>query len=122
MWNIDPKQEKIFLDKYLLNKYIYPPATYPEWFHQSYRKYEKKSDILNPYYMECNRPGCRYNRSLLEFSSLLLHPKIPGSYWNKICELFILSKNNANQIFVITSKKFSYQTLVNVFQIVAMLI
>ena len=76
MWNLEPKKEKIFWDKYLLNKYIYPTTTCLKCFHQSYRIYEKKNlDILNPYYMRSNRHGCRYKRSLSKYSFLLLHPK-----------------------------------------------
>ena len=115
MWNLDPKKEKIFWDKYLLNKYIYPPTTSSKCFHQSYRIYEKKNlDILNPYYMRCNRPRCRYKSSLREYLFLLLHPKIPGTYLIKILELFIKSKNNANQTFEITAKKISYQIIIKV--------
>ena len=49
-----------------------------------------------------------------EYSFLSLHPKIPGSLMIKIFELFIISRNNAKQIFEIISQKFSYQTIIKV--------
>ena len=60
IWNIDPKKEKIFWDKYITNIYTYQPIICPNCYHSSFKIYEKKKiDILNPYYMRCNRKNCR---------------------------------------------------------------
>ena len=75
---------------------------------------KKSFDVLNPYYMRCNKSGCRYKRSLREYSFLSLYPKIPGSLMIKIFELFIIPRNNAKQIFEIISQKISYQTIIKV--------
>ena len=66
--------------------------------------------------MRCNRKECRYKRSIRTYSFFIFHPNIPASILIKNLELFIISKNNAKQIYEILSRKILYSTILKVLE------
>lgn len=118
-WNINPKDEKLYWYKELIDRYIYVPNICPKCKQNTFRINEKTSlDLLNPLYLSCSNKKCKYKSNLRKYSFFRLHKNIPASVIHYIMYLFIVVKINATQIEKSLKQKYkyapSYVTITNI--------